>query len=82
MNPFKIFLKKNKSDKKQLKELKKYPCDCYLSNALYFIETGEIDVAYKEICYAILRSGGKLSDSQLKKFNELRNKRGVTCRDL
>lgn len=45
-------------------ELNSYPCSDYLHNALRFIEQGEADVAYDEICYAIIKSGGKLTESE------------------
>ena len=66
-----IFKKKN-----QCKEasLRRYPCDAYLRNALQFIENGKPDNAYTEICWAIMKSGGKLTDEEKKKFNELCNK--------
>lgn len=36
----------------------------YLHNALHFISQGKIDVAYDEICHAIIRSGGKLTKDE------------------
>ena len=66
-----MFRKKKKCNKKLLSQ---YPCDVYLKNALYFIENGKPDVAYTEICYAIAKSGGELSDSEFEKFCELRSK--------
>lgn len=45
-------------------ELNSYPCSDYLHNALRFIEQGEADVAYDEICYAIIKSGGKLTEHE------------------
>lgn len=46
------------------KELNSYPCSDYLHNALRFIMQGESDVAYDEICHAIIRSGGRLTESE------------------
>lgn len=46
------------------RELNSYPCSDYLHNALRFIAQGEADVAYDEICHAIIRSGGKLTESE------------------
>lgn len=63
--------KKKKCNKKFLR---RYPCDAYLKNALHFIEVGEIDDAYLEICWAIVKSGGELAGKEKKKFNELCNK--------
>ena len=45
-------------------ELNSYPCSDYLHNALRFIMQGESDVAYDEICHAIIRSGGRLTESE------------------
>lgn len=39
-----------------------YPCSDYLHNALRFISQGKTDAAYDEICHAIIRSGGKLTN--------------------
>ena len=66
-----MFEKKKKCNKKLLR---KYPCDTYLKNALHFIEISKPDIAYTEICWAIVKSGGELSDSEFKKFFELRDK--------
>ena len=66
-----MFGKKKKCNKKFLR---RYPCDTYLKNALHFIEVGEIDDAYLEICWAILKSGGELSGRESKRFYELRDK--------
>lgn len=51
-----------------------YPCSDYLHNALKFIADGKSDVAYTEICHALLRSGDKLSIEEEKMFNEIREK--------
>lgn len=45
-------------------ELNSYPCSDYLHNALRFIAQGEANVAYDEICHAIIRSGGRLTESE------------------
>ena len=66
-----VFGKKKKCDKNLLR---KYPCDIYLKNALHFIETGNPNVAYTEICRAILRSGGELSEAEFEKYRKLRSK--------
>lgn len=59
-------------DKCNTKLLGKYPCDSYLRNALHFIANGEQESAYEEICYAIIRSGGELSDEERRRFEMLR----------
>lgn len=53
------------------KLLRKYPCDDYLHSALYFIDKKDYDTTYLEICYTIMKSGGRLSESEMRKFKEL-----------
>jgi hypothetical protein len=50
--------------KKKVKDkiFNKYPCVAYLHNALRFIIADNPKAAYEEICFAILKSGGELSD--------------------
>lgn len=69
-----LFFKKKKVVKKSL--LKKYPCQCHLRNALYLIDINKPNLAYEEICYAIMKSGGELTPWEMKIFNELVNKKG------
>ena len=45
-----------------------YPCNIYLQNALRWITEKEYDIAYDEICWAIIKSGGKLTEEQRKIF--------------
>ena len=52
-------------------KLREYPCDVYLKNALSFISEGDTNSAYTEICWAIMKSGGELTDEQRKIFREL-----------
>ena len=52
-----MFRKKNKCIPKLLRQ---YPCDAYLHSAIYFINKKDYDTAYREICYAIMKSGGEL----------------------
>ena len=54
------------------KLLNQYPCDIYLKNALHFISIEQPSDAYEEICYAIIRSGGELSDEERRTFEMLR----------
>ena len=54
-----VFLFENKD-----KVFNDYPCSDYLHNALHFISQGKIDAAYDEICHAIIRSGGKLTEEE------------------
>ena len=60
----KIFKRKDDKDNK----LNQYPCNVYLQNALRFITEKEYDTAYSEICWAIIKSGGNLTEEQEKIF--------------
>lgn len=61
----------NKIFKRKDNELNKYPCSVYLQNALRFITEKEYDTAYSEICWAIIKSGGKLTEEQEKIFKNI-----------
>ncbi len=63
----KIFKRKNN-------KLNQYPCNCYLQNALYFIENKEYNEAYSEICWAIIKSGDKLTEEQENRFKDINKK--------
>ena len=52
-------------------KLNQYPCSVYLQNALRFITEKEYDTAYSEICWAIIKSGGKLTEEQEKTFKNI-----------
>lgn len=41
-----------------------YPCSDFLHSALELIACGKAKAAYGEICHAIIRSGGKLTDAE------------------
>ena len=56
------------------KRLNSYPCNYYLHNALDFMEQGKIDSAYIEICCAITRSGGALTEYESKEYKRRWNK--------
>lgn len=45
-----------------------YPCNVFLHNALRFIEQGEYDEAYSEICWALSKAGDELNDDEIKKW--------------
>lgn len=64
----------NKILKRKDKKLNQYPCNVYLQNALQFIEDGRSDKAYTEICWAIIKSGVKLTKDQEEIFKELNKK--------
>lgn len=57
--------------RKHYKTLRSYPCDVFLHNALRYINEGKSNLAYEEICYAITKSGGALSDNERKKLHEI-----------
>ena len=61
----------NKIFKRKDNKLNQYPCNVYLQNALYFIENKEYDIAYSEICWAIIKSGGKLTEKQENIFRDI-----------
>ena len=56
--------------KRKDNKLNEYPCNIYLQNALRFIVNKEYDEAYLEICWAIIKSGGKLTKEQEKIFKD------------
>lgn len=61
--------------KQKDKVFSEYPCSDYLHNALKFLSDNEPNVAYEEICHALLRAGDKLSDKEKETFENIRNKR-------
>lgn len=42
-------------------QLNEYPCDLYLHSALRHLRELDIEGAYEEICWAIIKSGGTIS---------------------
>ena len=56
-------MRRDKIEKRNRK-LNEYPCDVYLHNALRFIADGKLQIAYEEICYAIIKSGGELTEAE------------------
>ena len=63
----KLFNRVKKKDRK----FGQYPCDVFLHNALRFISEGNPDVAYKEICHALLKAGDSLSDEERWRFERI-----------
>ena len=64
--------------KKQKDEmLSRYPCSAFLHNALSFISQNKPEVAYEEICYAIKRSGGVLTEEENRIFENIKLKGGA-----
>ena len=51
-------------------KLSTYPCVNYLHNALRFILEKKTDVAYTEICYAIMKSGAELTETEKAEFDK------------
>ena len=47
-----------------------YPCVDFLHNALRFILENKTDVAYTEICYAIMKSGADLIETEKEEFDK------------
>lgn len=64
----------NMKIKEKDKIFSEYPCSDYLHNALRFIMNNKADVAYEEICHALIRSGDKLSEEEEKIFKEIQDK--------
>lgn len=52
------------TERSREEKLRNYPCSDYLHNALRFISEGKSQVAYDEICHAIIRSGGCLTEEE------------------
>ena len=48
-----------------------YPCVDFLHNALRFILENKTDVAYTEICYAIMKSGADLIETEKEEFDKI-----------
>ena len=63
----------NKIFKRKDKKLNQYPCNVFLQNALRFITEKEYAMAYSEICWAIIKSGGKLAEKQEKISKDINN---------
>ena len=66
------FLTKTTNGKKNKpinSKLSNYPCINFLHNALRFLSENKIDVAYTEICYAIMKSGGNLTEKEKIEFD-------------
>ena len=65
--------KTNKRNEKHMgQHLREYPCSEFLYNALHFIKVGNLDAAYEEVCWAIMRSGCKLSEEASVIFNQIK----------
>lgn len=57
------------------KRLTEYPADYFIHNSLRFIHDNNMNAAYEEVCFAILKSGGELSDEEEKYLNKIRKER-------
>lgn len=55
-----IFRKMKQKSKDRI--FSEYPCADFLHNALHFLARNKPEVTYGEICYALLKSGNKLTD--------------------
>lgn len=64
--------KTNKRNEKHMgQHLREYPCSEFLYDALYYIKIGDLDAAYEEICWAIMRSGCELREGASVIFNQI-----------
>ena len=61
--------------KKKDKIYSEYPCSVFLHNALRFITEGKPYIAYEEICWALLRAGGELSNQEKELFEKIKASR-------
>lgn len=59
----KMLMRKIENEKTN-KLLNDYPCSDYLHDALRFLREGNVDAAYDEICWAITKSGGELTEEE------------------
>ena len=59
--------------KRQNALINAYPCSDYLHNALRLIAYDKPQVAYEEICWAIRRSGGELTEEEQQYLSEVQN---------
>ncbi|MBQ7347777.1 MAG: hypothetical protein IJW55_07455 [Clostridia bacterium] len=67
-----FFNRKKRNDK----VFSQYPCSCFLHNALRFISEGKADIAYEEICWALMKGGEELFQEEKTRFEKLRKERG------
>lgn len=67
-------IKNRNKNKKINSKLSEYPCDVFLHNALRFLSQNKPEVAYAEICYAITKSGGDLTEAEKERFKMLRDR--------
>ncbi len=63
-----MFFNKKQNDK----VFSQYPCSVFLHNALRFISEGKADVAFEEICWALIRGGDELSKEEKTRLEELK----------
>ena len=52
------------------KKISTHPCVDFLHNSLRFILENKTDVAYTEICYAIMKSGSELTETEKAEFEK------------
>lgn len=64
------------------KWLNQYPCDVFLHNSLMRLSENNIEAAYDEICYAIIKSGGELTSEEKCYRNIFKIMHNNECRDL
>lgn len=66
-----IGIKRRNKERQSDRIISEYPCVDYLHNALHFLKSGKPDVAYSEICHAIIRSGAELSLEEKEEFKRI-----------
>ena len=79
LNTVMEYRRKHKIGRKKQKDevFSRYPCSVFLHNALRFISQNKSGVAYEEICHAIIRSGGELTEEEMRIFVQLKLKGGA-----
>lgn len=71
----KEIIRRNK-EKRRDNIIAEYPCIDYLHNALHFLKRGKSEVAYSEICHAIIRSGAELNSEENEEFKRTKGLEG------
>lgn len=69
---FIIFTFRKMKQKSKDRIFSEYPCADFLHNALHFLARNKPEFTYGEICYALLKSGNKLTDEEQKIFDNYR----------
>lgn len=62
-------------EKRRDRIISEYPCIDFLHNALHFLKSEKPEVAYSEICHAIIRSGAELNREEKEEFKRIKDRR-------